>query len=325
MLLSAGSFAVYLAESNVFNVLALRFGDLGERRNRQKLLQAWLDSKLFRATGLDAHLIEKKILEECGHAGDFLSIVMNEIARNQGMQRWAENSPETLLHLPLVKSLIPDALVIHIIRDGRDVATSLEKLRYVRPFPWEERQNLIAAGVYWEWIVERGRSYATLLGSDYTEVHFENLIASPQETLNKVGRFIDEELDYDRIRQVGYGSVSRPNTSFQTEAKEGSFSPVGRWKKSFSPTQLSRFEKIVGKTLRELGYAPATSGAGEQIPWDLEATRFIHRSYFEAKLWFKSNSVMRAIRPALSSAEIDASVLGEDRPPEIRKPLAEPS
>lgn len=323
MLLSAGGFAVYLAESNVFNVLALRFGDLSERSNRQKLLRVWLGSKLFRATGLDALQIEKKILDECRHTGDFLGIVMNEIARAQGARRWAENSPETLLHLQLVKKLIPDALVIHIIRDGRDVATSLEKLRYVRPFPWEERQNLIGAGVYWEWIIERGRAYASLLGADYMEVRFEDLIASPQGTLNQVGRFIDQELDYERIRQVAYGSVSQPNTSFKTEAQKGSFSPVGRWKKSFSPIQLSRFEKIVGKTLRELGYAPATGDASQDVSLDLQATRFIYRSYFEAKLWFKCNSIMRAIRPALTSAEIDASVLGDDHPPEIRKPLSE--
>jgi hypothetical protein len=322
MLLSAGGFAVYLAESNVFNVLALRFGDLGKRSNRQKLLRAWLGSKLFRATGLDAQQIEKKMLEECRHAGDFLNIVMNEIARAQGVPRWAENSPETILHLPLVKQLVPDALIIHIIRDGRDVATSLEKLRYVRPFPWEERQNLIGAGVYWEWIVERGRAYATLLGPNYMEVRFEDLIASPQETLDKIAPFIDQELDYDRVRQVGYGSVSQPNTSFKTESQKGSFSPVGRWKKSFSPTQLARFEKIVGKTLHELGYAPATGGASQRVSWELQATRFIYRSYFETKLWFKSNSLMRAIRPALTSAEIDASVLGEDRPPEIRQPLS---
>jgi len=187
MLLSAGGFAVYLAESNVFNVLALRFGDLAERSNREKLLGVWLGSKLFRATGLSRQLIEQKVLDECHDAGDFLRIVMSEIARSQGMQRWAENSPECLLHLPLIKQLIPDALVIHIIRDGRDVATSLEKVRYVHPFPWEERQNLIGSGVYWEWIVQRGRAHGKQLGKDYLEVRFEDLIASPQETLNRVG------------------------------------------------------------------------------------------------------------------------------------------
>src|SRR6202049_4464129 len=98
MLLSAGGFAVYLAESNVFNVLALRFGDLAARSNREKLLEVWLGSKLFLATGLNRQLIEPKVLDECHSGGDFLRIVMSEIARSQGMQRWAENSPECLLY-----------------------------------------------------------------------------------------------------------------------------------------------------------------------------------------------------------------------------------
>ena len=35
MLLSAGGFAVYRAESNVFNLLEPRFGDLSVRRNKE--------------------------------------------------------------------------------------------------------------------------------------------------------------------------------------------------------------------------------------------------------------------------------------------------
>jgi hypothetical protein len=42
MLLSSGGFAVYLAESNVFNLLVPRFGDLSVRANRERLMDAWL-------------------------------------------------------------------------------------------------------------------------------------------------------------------------------------------------------------------------------------------------------------------------------------------
>jgi Sulfotransferase family len=325
MLLSAGGFAVYLAESNVFNLLALRFGDLAARRNRENLLGVWLGSKLFRATGLNRQLIEQKILDECHNPGDFLCIVMSEIARGQGMQRWAENSPECLLHLPLIKQLIPDALVIHILRDGRDVATSLEKVRYVHPFPWEERQNLIGSGIYWEWIVERGRAHGQRMGKDYLEVRFEDLIASPQATLNQVGRFIDHELDYNRIRQVAYGSVAKPNSSFKTESLGSGFNPVGRWRKAFSSEQLVRFERMMGETLRELGYTPETARPGKDMNPQMKAARFVYRSYFSGKLWFKRNALIRKLRPALTSAEIDATVLAEDHPPQIRSTLSRSS
>jgi hypothetical protein len=85
MLLSSGGFAVYLAESNVFNVLGPRFGDFGSRETRKRVLSAWLNSKLFRATGLSSAEIEKRILEDCHSTGDFLRIVMDEMVRAQGM------------------------------------------------------------------------------------------------------------------------------------------------------------------------------------------------------------------------------------------------
>jgi len=316
MLLSAGGFAVYLAESNVFNVLAPNFGDLGNRENRQQLLDVWLGSKLFRASGLNAQEVEKQVLDRCRNAGDFLRIVMDGIARKQGAQRWAENSPEGILHLPTIKRLIPEALVIHIIRDGRDVAMSLNRTRYLKPFPWQDRISLTGAGVYWEWILQQGRKYGQQLGPDYMEVHFEELVSSPRELLSRIGAFIDQELDYDRILEIGYGSVSKPNTSFRSESQE-KFNPVGRWKKGFTPEQLFRFESIVGPTLTNLGYPLATQTKGMNV--GMRATRDAYRRYFEGKLWLKHHPLTRRMHP-LTSAKIDFMVLAEDHAPELKAP-----
>lgn len=122
MLLSARTFAVYRAESNVLNLLQRRFGDLRSARNRRRLLDAWLSSKLFRVTCLNAEEISHKIMDECRSAADFLRITMEETARKQGVERWADCTPEHLLHIPEIQKQMPDAFVIHIIRDGRDVA-----------------------------------------------------------------------------------------------------------------------------------------------------------------------------------------------------------
>jgi hypothetical protein len=314
MLLSAGGFAVYLAESNVFNLLMPRFGDLNSRSNREHLMEAWLNSRLFLASGLEREHVRTRILEECRNGGDFLRIVMAEICALQGMQRWAENSPEGMLYLPLIKQLIPDALVIHIIRDGRDVATSLGRLRYVRAFPWEERHSLIGCGLYWEWILQQGRRFGRSAGADYIEVHFEDLLSRPQETLNQIGQFIDHPLDYEEIKSVAYGSVSKPNTSFRTESPNAGFSPVGRWKKSFSPEQLLTFERLVGPTLQEVGYACATNGPQMGLDLSLKATRLLHRTYFSGKRRYKNSALFRALRPRTQGAYIDAIVLADDHP-----------
>jgi sulfotransferase family protein len=318
MLLSAGGFAVYLAESNVFNLLAPRFGDLAIPANRRQFIQAWLASKLFRASGLDSQTIEQRLLDGCRNPGDFLRLVMEQITSAQGAKRWAENSPEGVLHLPAIKRFIPEALIIHMIRDGRDVAASLAKVKYVRPFPWEEQQGVIGAGVYWEWIVQQGRAYGKSLGSDYLEVRFEDLIARPEMTLGTIGNFIEHKLDYQRIQEVAYGSVSKPNTSFKNESPGQGFSPVGRWKRAFSAEEIVKFEKIVGNTLSELGYSLSNNRSHSTIDLESRITHLIHRSYFESKLWFKNSSLVRYFRAPLTAHEIDETVLAEDHPPEIK-------
>src|SRR5207253_7850464 len=65
MLLSAGDFAVYRWESNVFNLLVPRFGGMRSTSDRRELMRCWLKSSLFRVSGLDAAQIEAKIMAEC--------------------------------------------------------------------------------------------------------------------------------------------------------------------------------------------------------------------------------------------------------------------
>jgi hypothetical protein len=318
MLLSAGGFAVYLAESNIFNLLEPRFGDLSIRANRERLLQAWLDSKLYRASGIEPELIRRRVLEDCRNAGDFLRLVMEEICALQGMSRWAENSPEAILYLPRIKQLIPNALVLHIIRDGRDVAASLGRLRYVRPFPWEDRYSVIGCGLYWEWIVQQGRKFGRSLGNDYMEVSFEELLAHPQATLDIIGRFIDQPLDYATIQRVGYGSVSKPNTSFAAQDSGEAFNPVGRWKKNLSPKELALVEQLVGGTLLKLGYSLATDITKTPEDFSLKTTRMLHRSFFASKFRFKNNPLVRTLRPIMTGAEIDEIVLADDHPAAVK-------
>lgn len=201
-------------------------------------MKAWLETKLFSRSGLNREEIEAKIMAGCRNGGDFLRIVMGEIARSQNVARWADCTPEHLLYLLEIKKTIPDALVIHIIRDGRDVALSMEKQGWIRPFPWEKNATLLVAGLYWEWIVGRGREGGRALGPDYTEIHFEDLLKEPHQVLAKLGQFIDHDLGYERIQRVGIGSVSDPNTSFKEGSGTTQFNPVGRWEKALAGDDL---------------------------------------------------------------------------------------
>jgi hypothetical protein len=288
MLLSAGNFAVYRVESNAINLLEPAFGDLSNPRNKRQLLQAWYRSRLYTRSGLDQGVIDEKIMSECRNGGDFLRIVMSEIATRQGVKRWADNTPEHLLFLRRIKETIPDALIIHIIRDGRDVALSSDKQGYVKRLPWDRTASKMAAGLYWEWMVDKGRREGRNFGDDYMEVHFEDLVREPRETLHRLGKFIQQDLDYDRISQGGIGSVRDPNTSFGAGAEEG-FNPVGRWRTGYSAEEVAIFEGLVGRTLKETGYDLA---AEPNVPNSarLRIMRASYKSYFDTKLYLKAKT-----------------------------------
>jgi hypothetical protein len=311
MLLSAGGFALYLGESNVFNLLAPRFGDLSVRKNRERMWQVWLGSSLFRVSGLNRTDVESKILNDCRNAGDFLRTVMGEMARQQGAHRWAGNAPEEILHLHQIKETIPEALVIHMIRDGRDVSVSLSQKRYIRPFPWKERETPEGAALYWEWIVRKGKAAGAELGNDYTEVHFEELLRDPRSVLRRLSGFLEHDLDYDRIVANRVGAVAKPNSSFRRSG-EGDFNPIARWKQQLTREQLTRIEGLVGGTLTELGYELATTGHDECNPLYRAWNRQLYRKFFELKLQSKKNSVLRALRKPLTSKDVDEVVLVDE-------------
>jgi hypothetical protein len=290
MLLSAGGFAIYLTESKVFDLVFPQFGNLSDQKNRRKALDLWLQSKLFTLSGLDRTDIESRILDECRNGGEFLTIVMEEIARKQGLDRWAENTPEHILYLTAIKKEIPDALVIHMIRDGRDVALSLQKKGWVRPFPWDKRRGALVAGLYWEWLLDKGRKYQKTLGKDYREVRYEQLVSHPEETLAQIARFIDHDLDYQKIQRVGIGSVSEPNTSFKGEPRSGTFDPVGRWRKEFPPGELAALEELIGRTLQKLGYSITDTEPSSRPHKNGKKIRTAYRNYWDLKLRLKTKT-----------------------------------
>jgi hypothetical protein len=101
MLVSAGGFALQLAESNLFTLSAPRFGDLTIRETREGISRVGWE-QLFRISGLEPSDVESRILDDW----DFLRIVMDEVA----WQQRAGNAPEEILHLSQIKKTRPNAL-----------------------------------------------------------------------------------------------------------------------------------------------------------------------------------------------------------------------
>jgi Sulfotransferase family len=287
-LLSAGGFAVYHAESNAFNLIGLRFGNLAKVENRRALLDQWLRSKLFSRSGLAREEIEPKILQDCRNAGDFLRILMETIARKQGVERWAESTPLHLLYLPMIKKLFPDALIVHIIRDGRDVTVSLNRVGWIKPLAWDKKRRLLAPAIFWRWIVNRGRKAGRSMGGDYMEVHYEDVVRKPRETLQRLGEFIDHDLNYERIQLNAQETLRNPNSSFRGDGQEVESNPIERWKKVLSKREIAQVEGLIGGLLRETGYELASTKTERRRSLPVRLMSFLYPAFFDVKLWLKT-------------------------------------
>jgi Sulfotransferase family len=303
MLLSAGGFAYYRTETHVFNSLAPRCGDLARRPNRQQLLDLWLASQMHARSGLDADAV-RALIDAFRTAGGFLQRVMDLMVAQQGVMRWAETTPAHLLHMAEIHREIPDALFVHVIRDGRDVAASLEKQRWVRPLPWDRAAPAFAAGAFWQWITTSGRRIGAHLGDAYCEVRYEDLVATPQAVLDTVGAFIGQGLDHGHILAHAVGSVARPNTSFPGATQRF----TGRWREAFAPAVGNALDQLLAPTLRTLGYETSAGGSALRRAAGLAPYRF----WFSGRQWVKMHTPLGR---RLTDLSLFAPVDGDDPPP----------
>ena len=290
-LLSSGGFANYRGEPAVFDLIAPRFGSLASRRHRERLLTTWLRSKMYRISGLEQNSIRDRILNECRNRGDFLRILMSEVARSQGLNRWAVWGPDNLLCMTSIKAEIPDALFIHVIRDGRDVAVSMHREGWIEPLPWDRRRGLLIAALHWKWKVEQGIRSGRRLGADYLEVRFEDLVLHPRESLARISCFIEQDLDANQIQQRSIGTLSTPNSTFHEEVRANNFQPVERWRRVMSALELRSLESSIGQLLQRLGYRLAT-GEIAQACFQQRLAQALYPRYFGSKQWLKLHTIL---------------------------------
>jgi hypothetical protein len=105
----------------------------------------------------------------------------------QGKRRWGNKTPKALLHLAELAILYPDAQFIHVIRDGRDSASSQARV---------SNRSVIQGALLWRTGMRTGRRAGTRLGPDrYLEVRLEELLSSPEEQLRRMCAFLGEDFD----------------------------------------------------------------------------------------------------------------------------------
>jgi Sulfotransferase family len=199
----------------------------------------------------------------------FVSELFDLHGRDKAKPFVGVKSPGYVRHLPTLHSLWPEAKVVHLIRDGRDVALSVldwkKGERTAGRFSTWHEDPLTTSALWWEWHVRLGCEAARDLGQEqYYELRYESLVAEPEAECRKLCRFL--RLPYDDSMLRFHQGRMRPQPG---RGAKGSWLPVTRglrsWAEQMRSGDVARFEAAVGPLLDELGY---TAGAQARVSDD---------------------------------------------------------
>jgi len=196
-----------------------------------------------------------------------------------------EKTPDNALHIDLIRRLRPEARFIHVIRDGRDVASSLLAARTSWGGVWAPRDVQQAAERWRQYVA--GAMRARAAGDGYIEVRYEDLL-DERKGPNELARLfahcgvdvpyadvesIHARFAFDRVAaapDATYDSVLVGGEAARV-AVDGTREPDGFFRAGRAGTWTSwarhtqwRFEDTAGDLLVSLGYEDDRSWCGDR-------------------------------------------------------------
>lgn len=166
-----------------------------------------------------------------------------------------DKDPRLIERIPQIASRWPEARVIHIIRDPRDVIAS-KKLA-----AWSRKKSSALHALIGMGQLALGRlSGPRALGTRYLELRYETLLAEPARTLAAACAFLD--LPYEpgilNFAQEARALVADDELSWKKETLGPLLAQnAGKWRTSLRPWEVAMADYTSVPLLTDLGYAPA--------------------------------------------------------------------
>ncbi len=192
----------------------------------------------------------------------FCHSFIEQFQHSQGARRWAEKTPINITQLGFFASVFPKAKLVHLLRDGRDVACSLVGQDWIdintKKKVWYTR-DIRAAALYWKTVLTQTRTQIfenAAIRANYIEVVYEDLVQRPEAVLRDLMAFLGEPFVPELLRhheqEHRFSEAESSTEQVQQAIHQRS---LGRWERDMSPQDKEIFKQVAGDTLVELGYA----------------------------------------------------------------------
>jgi hypothetical protein len=187
------------------------------------LIESYESAKLF-----SVNLHKNKYKTDDGVvAKDIIIDALEIIAAEHIRKQWIEKTPNYINDLPLILKVFPNAKIICMLRDGRDIANSVLQKSW-------GANNVYYAGLSWQ---ETNYQKTVLSDSRILLVKYEELLTNPENGLNKIDDFLDMECE----RLNKYSLLINKQK-------------MNRWKQTLTHRQIRTFEAAAFDCLRHYGY-----------------------------------------------------------------------
>jgi hypothetical protein len=230
--------------------------------------------------------------------GEGIAAVFEAYAAERGKSRWGDKTPLYMQYLPLLEQLFPEAVYVHLVRDGRDAATSfLEVPEGIMTAGWGHPRDAAGFAAQWATEVRAARSLGERVGAGrYLEVRYEALVAAPGDEVRRICRFAGIEYDDAMLGYVGQTESARKD--HQKRLDEPPRVGVRDWRTEMPPEDVSAFESIAGDLLRELAYEVSTPGSDRRRLAAYEAKtrawRAVGAFTQRSPLWRRRHAILQA-------------------------------
>jgi Sulfotransferase family len=183
---------------------------------------------------------------------DIVDVVYRLHREAEGKARWGEKTPQYIEIVPQLLRMYPDARFIHLVRDGRDVAKSIQAREWTGSRWLHDNTRWWTETIEWHW-----RWARSAMGDRILPVHYEDLVLETEMTLRRICRFIGEEFEPRMLswqRVVDEQVSPREHMQHKKLKLKIGAEGVSRWKREMSAREVFIAEAFMGSNLRRLGY-----------------------------------------------------------------------
>jgi hypothetical protein len=163
------------------------------------------------------------------------------ISKRTAGRRWVDQSPTYTAMVHTISELFPDALFVHIMRDGRNVVQSMINSGFSTPWA----TDFAEACRTWAWFVDQGVTFGAKAPERYLAIPYDFFSESPQACFAGILEFLDVEpneapAEFTRTRRINssyqtdgprsaqYGGPQRPWDAWTKEQRETFIKEAGR-------------------------------------------------------------------------------------------------